>query len=603
MRLSFRHGLSRAPLAVALGALLLAPSIAATAPYAGSQRLIVRFHDASDVTGADAQVQRTLAPAFTRAGLAARANRVSSGTAAVTHVRRLGNGAELIDLSAPLPAPELQRLIDEIAADPAVRYVELDSLQQVAAAPLAVPNDPDYAQRQWHLHEALGGANVPAAWESSRGEGVVVAVLDTGILPDHPDFEKARLLEGYDFIRDPFISRRQAPGPAPGALDRGDWYAANECEPGGAAARSSWHGTHVAGTIAQTTGNGIGAASVAPRATLLPVRVLGRCGGWISDIVDGITWASGGYVARVPLNPDPAQVLNLSLGGGRACSRAYQEAIDAAVSRGAVVVVAAGNSGADTKTYSPAGCRNVIAVGATGASGSMAGYSNYGAGVDLSAPGGDFQGEARGYVWQAGYTGTTTPASGRYTSNGLAGTSMAAPHVAATAALVQSARAARNRLPLTPTRMEALLVASARPFPVEPPAGKPIGSGILDAGGALRMALAKDCDVATRDCVAPRVLNTQVPMSGQSGDVFGRRYTYVAQPGKPLRVTTYGGSGDVTLYVRRGAAPQADAFDARSARDGTHESVLLAAPATASEYHVWLAGAASFDGVTLVIRQ
>ncbi|MDG2525678.1 S8 family serine peptidase [Stenotrophomonas sp. HITSZ_GD] len=583
-------------LACALAALLALPAAAAAA--APPQRLIVRFHDTLSEARADAQVRRTLAPALARAQGASAATGV-----AVRRLRRLGNGAELLGLPTPLPPLELERLIEEIAADPAVRYVEPDRLQRIAAAPVAVPDDPDYAARQWHLHEALGGANVPAAWPASQGEGVVVAVLDTGILPDHPDFARARLLEGYDFVREPFMSRREQAGTAPGALDRGDWSAlAGECGASSRPEESSWHGTHVAGTIAQTTGNGLGGASVAPRATLLPVRVLGRCGGWISDIVDGLTWASGGEVRDAAPNPHPAQVINLSLGGRGACGRAYQEAIDAAVSRGSVVVVAAGNTGADARAFSPASCRNVIAVAATGAGGGMAGYSNYGAPVALSAPGGDFLGGMRGFVWQAGYTGTTTPTSGEYTSTPMGGTSMAAPHVAGVAALVQGARVARGKLPLAPSRMAALLAASARPFPVEVPAGKPIGSGILDAGTAMAMALDRDCDIAVRDCAPARVLVARVPASGQSGDAVGRRYTFTARAGQPLRVTTYGGSGEVTLYVRHGAPPQADAYDARSAREGTHETVLIARP-QAAQYQVWLAGAPSFDGVTIAIRQ
>ncbi len=581
-------------LACALGAVLALPAMAAP-----PQRLIVRFHDVPPEASAGAQLRHTLDQALARAGRPAPA----AQGAGIQRLRRLGTGAELLSLPAPLPPSALQQVIDEIAADPAVRYVEEDRLQRVAAEAPATPDDPDYAVRQWHLHEALGGANVPAAWASSQGEGVVVAVLDTGILTGHPDFERVRLLEGYDFIGEPFISRRVEAGPAPGALDRGDWVAtADECEPGSTPENSSWHGTHVAGAVAQTTGNGLGGASVAPRATVLPVRVLGRCGGRISDIIDGITWASGGHVRGVTANAHPAQVLNLSLGGRRACGPAYQEAIDAAVARGSVVVVAAGNAGADARDFSPASCRNVVTVAATGAGGGMTSYSNYGAQVDLSAPGGDFQGAVRGFIWQAGYTGKTTPTSGQYTSTPMGGTSMASPHVAGVAALVQAARVAQGKLPLAPSRMAALLAASARPFPVEPPAGKPIGSGILNAGVAMKMALARDCDIAVRDCAPARILTPQVPASGQSGDAAGRRYTFTAQPGRPLRVTTYGGSGEVTLYVRHGAPPQADAFDARSARAGTHETVLIARP-QATQYHVWLEGAGSFEGVTIAIRQ
>jgi len=567
------------------------------------QQLIVRYHDTPAPALRQLQVRRTVDAAMARAGAAKFTVSPRSAPTGGRSLRHLGTGAELIQLPA-LDAKAIDRVVEEIAADPAVRYVERDSLQHALQAPnVHRPNDAHYASHQWHFHDPLGGANAPAAWTRSRGEGVVVAVLDTGILPDHPDFHAARLLAGYDFISHPFISRRSAAGRVPGAVDPGDWSPeASECSSKSKVEHSSWHGTHVAGTIAQRMDNLEGGTGLAPAVTLLPVRVLGRCGGTLSDIVDAIIWAAGGSVAGVPDNADPAQIINLSLGGEERCSGAYQEAIDAAVARGSVVVVAAGNSEMDARRFSPAGCSNVITVAATGATGSKAGYSNFGTSVDLSAPGGDGQGSILGFVWQAGHTGKTTAASGVHAYLGYKGTSMAAPHVAATAALVQSARSAAGRLPLSPARMEALLRQTARPFPVMPDPATPMGRGILDATAALNLALANDCDVARQDCQAPLVLQPQVPASGQAADSVGRRYTFVAKAGQPLRVMTYGGSGEATLYVQRGAPPQPDRFDARSSRDGTHEAVLITRPA-ADVYHVWLAGGPTFEGLTVVVRQ
>ena len=606
------------PLFIAMS-LALSPACAIAVPVGAppaaapdrlaSPRLIVRYRDdaasAIGLTVRTQTVRRTLDAAMVRSGITppASASR-KTRSAAPEPVRRLGSGAELIALPPGLTSGNVHQLVQEIAADPAVRYVEVDTLQHPmqAQAPF-VPNDAHYASHQWHFHDPLGGANVPGAWQVTRGEGVVVAVIDTGILAEHPDFKNTRLLPGYDFITDPFISRRREIGPAPGAADLGDWSAGVvECGPGAEARTSGWHGTHVAGTIAQSTHNEIGGAGVAPGVTVLPVRVLGRCGGWTSDIIDAITWASGGSVPHVPDNPNPAQVLNLSLGGSKSCSSAYQEAIDAAISRGAIIVAAAGNSSEDVSGVQPAGCRNMIAVGASSGSGHKADYSNYGDRIDLAAPGGDKQGGNLGYIWQAGYTGPTTPQSGTYNYVGYTGTSMAAPHVAATAALVQAARVRFGRLPLSQSRMEAVLVASARPFPRQPPPGKPIGRGILDTTAAVAMALAADCDIAVSDCRAPATLQPQVPVSGLAGAPHGTVYAVSVRGGRPLRVMTYGGQGEARLYVRRAAAPQGVPFDAQSTRPGTHQSVLLANPAEGI-YHVWITGAPSYGGLSMVVRQ
>ncbi|KAG0750931.1 hypothetical protein G6F24_014800 [Rhizopus arrhizus] len=151
--------------------------------------------------------------------------------------------------------------------------------------------------------------------------------------------------------------------------DEGDWYGANECGPGIPASNSSWHGTHVAGTVAAVTNNSTGVAGTAFNAKVVPVRVLGKCGGYTSDIADAIVWASGGTVSGVPANANPAEVINLSLGGGGSCSATYQNAINGAVGRGTTVVVAAGNSNTNVSSSVPANCANVIAVAATTSAG------------------------------------------------------------------------------------------------------------------------------------------------------------------------------------------------------------------------------------------
>ncbi len=127
--------------------------------------------------------------------------------------------------------------------------------------------------------------------------------------------------------------------------------------------------------MAEATNNGVGMAGVAPKASILPVRVVGRCGGYSSDIADAIVWASGGTVEGVPANTNPAEVINISLGGGGPCDSATQLAINGAVSRGTTVVVAAGNDGDDAANHSPASCNNTITVGATRITGGVTYYS------------------------------------------------------------------------------------------------------------------------------------------------------------------------------------------------------------------------------------
>ncbi len=589
--------------AYAAGLPVKEPARQASTAQQGSERIIVKYR-----TGTAAATDRSaklaaVTSAVSRASLGATASRAAA--ASPQHLRRLGTGADVIRLQGKLSAAELQKVLKEIQADPSVQYAAVDvklqraDLRAKETAQL-VPNDQYYAQYQWHLHSATGGVNAPAAWDVAQGEGVVVAVLDTGILPQHPDFAAGTLLEGYDFISDAETSRRPTDERVPGALDYGDWVENdNECYAGSLAEDSSWHGTHVSGTVAEATNNGIGMAGLAYKAKVLPVRVLGKCGGYLSDIADAITWASGGTVAGVPANPNPAEVINMSLGGGGACDPAYQDAINGAVSRGTTVVVAAGNQASNASGYRPASCANVIAVGATRITGGIASYSNFGAAVDLSGPGGGggVDGNPGGYVWQAGYNGLTTPTSGAYSYMGMGGTSMASPHVAAVAALVQGALASAGKDPLTPAQLETLLKQSARTFPVTIPAATPIGSGIVDAKAAVDKALEEPCTVDCAPDATP--LTNRVAVSGLSGAGGSETlYSFEAAAGKVVSFLTYGGSGNVSLYVSAGEEPTATDFDAKSARPGNSETVRFTAP-VAGTYYVKLVGESAFSGVSL----
>ncbi|MFY8018403.1 MAG: S8 family serine peptidase, partial [Inhella sp.] len=200
------------------------------------------------------------------------------------NVRRTAQGARVLRANRVLEQRELLALAQSLqASDPNIEYVEPDLLMQ----PQFVPNDTQYAQ-QWHLSDATGGIRAPSAWDRARGTGVVVAVIDTGVRP-HADL-KANLLPGYDFIIDTKIAG-DGNGRDADAADVGDFTTAGQCAAGQAAKNSSWHGTHVAGIVAASGNNGIGVAGVAFGARIVPVRALGRCGGYTSDIADAIIWS------------------------------------------------------------------------------------------------------------------------------------------------------------------------------------------------------------------------------------------------------------------------------------------------------------------------
>ena len=449
---------------VAFGSLAAhaAPSDAApTKVITQTDRLIVKYKDAVD-NSKGAVPARAMSAA--REALLARAGQQLGAT--MRALRATATGANVLQLSRSMSLDEARALAAELKArDPDVEYAEPDRIM----VPLFTPNDPMYSQ-QWHYFDAKGGLNLPAAWDKSTGAGINVAVIDTGYRP-HADLA-GQILPGYDFITSAAIAG-DGNGRDSDASDVGDNTTAGQCG-GGMPAQdeaSSWHGTHVAGTIAAKTNNGVGVAGVAYGAKIVPVRVLGKCGGYTSDIADAMVWASGGTVTGAPANPNKARVLNLSLGGSGTCDTTTQNAINSARSRGAVVVVAAGNSNINAANSNPANCAGVIAVAAVGRSGGKASYSNYGANVDVAAPGGD-SGAGILSTWNAG---TSTPAGDNY--GYMMGTSMATPHVAGVAALML----AKNPN-LTPDEVEAKLKATARAFPA---ACSGCGAGIVDAAAAV----------------------------------------------------------------------------------------------------------------------
>ena len=413
-------------------------------------RFIVHFGDAASARRNDEAARSEIA-----------AVSQSSGHG-LTFSRRLSTTGVLLTVSRPLDAEESKRLMARFVERPSVSYVEPDSVM----LPTLSPNDTSYAS-QWHYYEAVAGMNLPTAWDTADGAGVVVAVIDTGITA-HSDLA-ANVVPGYDFISNA-TAARDGNGRDSDPSDQGDWYGFGECLGVIGSSNSSWHGTHVAGTVAALTNNAKGVSGVAFNAKVQPVRVLGKCGGTIADISDAVTWASGGTVTGIPANPTPAKVINMSLGGSGSCGAAYQTAINGAVARGTTVVVAAGNANSDASGYQPSSCAGTVVVASSDRQGNRASYSNYGAIVDVTAPGGETATTANG-VLSTLNAGTTTPAAEAYAY--YQGTSMAAPHVAGLAALMLGETA------LTPAQVESTLKANTRPLVGTCSGG--CGAGLVDA--------------------------------------------------------------------------------------------------------------------------
>jgi serine protease len=584
------------PTLAVMASLLLSP-LAVRAPFAQTPgavptgRVIVKFKANAELLKSESTAQ---ALGVTRGASRAASLAQRTGLA-------LSSGARLDERMQVMRATgvDSRTLAARLAAQPDVEYAVPDERARVMVA----PNDPRYASvsgngpaaGQWYLRAPSttlrSAINAEAAWDVSTGSNsVVVAVLDTGVRYDHEDLKTVanggNLLPGYDMVAD-VAAANDGDGRDADPSDPGDFVTSADvtnladCEPGDES-DSSWHGTQTSSLIGALTDNGIGMASVGRNLRVLPIRVLGKCGGFNSDIILGMRWAAGLSTPEIAaVNPvaNRAKVINMSLGGSGTCSAAYQDTINELTTAGVVVVASAGNS-AGHAIAQPANCSGVIAVAGLRHLGTKVGFSDIGTQVTLAAPGGNCvtdTGNCQYPIITAINSGTTVPVAGaagsRYTDgvNYAVGTSFSAPLVAGTVGLMFSVRPA-----LTSAEVKAALQGTARSFPNSGADSTVVscktptttdqlecycttstcGAGMLDTGAAVTAANrgSQARVTASDDSPAPNVLLT---LSGASSFLVSGRtvasYQWALVDGGGIVTTLASSSGATATLTPTGS--------------------------------------------------
>jgi serine protease len=434
----------------------------------------------------------------------------------VARSRQMTPSMHVVFLQKTLYGADVNAALKKLRTDPAVEFADVDQRRYAHA----VPDDPLFvptagASGQWFMQtpsaatimvngtltQDLSATDAVSAWAITTGStGTVIADVDTGVRFDHPDLLRAgfdssragfggRLLPGYDFVGQDFsrttnlglgtfLIANDGDGWDPDPSDPGDWvstsdfknplFPATDCgDPNNnnGPVDSSWHGTRVVGVLGALTNNGVGIAGMTWNPYILPVRALGKCGGYDSDIIAGMQWAAGMSVTGVPDNPYPADIINLSLGGLGTCDSTslYPSVIKNLTSMGVLIVASAGNGGSTVDE--PANCPGVLAVAGLRNVGTKVGYSSFGPQVGVAAPAGNCVNSSGACLRSIDTTvnfGLTTPGANGYTdqTNLNLGTSFSAPIVSGIAALMRAVNAN-----LTPAQLIARIEASATPFP------------------------------------------------------------------------------------------------------------------------------------------
>jgi serine protease len=511
-----------------------------------ASRLVVGFRASAGSTvikavklRAQAQSVKIVQAKTTDADVADLAQRTGLGLA---RSRQVTPSMHVLFLQKTLYGADVNAVLKELRADPAVQFADVDQRRYAHS----VPDDPLFgptpgASGQWFMQtpsatpitlggtatEDLSATDAVSAWAiTTGGMGTVIADVDTGVRFDHPDLLRAgfggRLLPGYDFVDQDynpstgaalgtFLIANDGDGWDPDPSDPGDWinltdqqntvlFPAANC----AVQDSSWHGTRVVGVLGALTNNGIGVAGMTWNSYILPVRALGKCGGYDSDIISGMQWAAGLPVTGVPDNPYPADIINLSLGGSGSCPSTYQNVVNTLATMGVLVVASAGNESGPVDA--PGNCTGVLAVAGLRNVGTKVGYSSFGPEVGIAAPAGNCVTSSGACFRPIDTTvnlGLTTPGANGYTdqTNTNLGTSFSAPIVAGIAALM---RAVNGNL--TPAQLISRIESSASPFPantanlpvcpnVDPVSGEcscvqgQCGAGMVNALSAVKAAL------------------------------------------------------------------------------------------------------------------
>ena len=575
-----------------------------------AHRLIVGFRAFPD-TGRTAVARRqgrTIVQAQTSAAdVAALIGRVG---VSVAKSRQFTPSMHVLLLPKTLYGADVDAVLAKLRADPAVKFADVDEIRHIEAV---TPDDPLFAPTmqasppasgQWYLNtpsstpivlagnttEDLSATDAVSAWAISNGSpGIVIADVDTGVRFDHPDLLRAgfggRLLPGYDFVggdlnpsngaaEGTYLIANDGDGWDPDPSDPGDWIStsdtANALFANDTVENSSWHGTRVVGVYGAITNNAVGIAGMTWGSWVLPVRALGKGGGYDSDIIAGIEWSVGLPVTNpdgpgVPSNPFPADIVNLSLGGSGSCPSDYQDALEQVTAMGVLVIVSAGNGGAPgaaAPVDAPANCSLLVpgVIGVVGLRnvGTKVGYSSFGAGASIAAPAGNCvqtSGDCLRSIDTTTNLGTTVPGDDSYTNevNENLGTSFSAPIVSGIAGLMRSVN-----YNLTPAQLAARLQSSATPFP----------------SGAAGVPTCPTTDPSSGECVCPND-------GSQCGSGMVNALSAVKAAQRPIGV----------ILIPKNIAPGA-VFDASGSVAGCNGSASAPAPLSIASY-AWTASPSS----------